>query len=387
MGTEEAEHHHEREKDIDARDYFYITSFQKAAEAIDLDPSHQWESVRAADETIWIQSPYGKVMVGITHTPAANEPDQPNGILIAEQSNQNEGTSTSIDHLTGEQLDDILFYMHLILTHLPDEPRHKYVQRIISEIEECSDQEITAEIFIAIFLDFLPDHPDQIEIAQRTNLETLIKETIPTDLQQKLINFIASASRKVNGATSTQLMNEIHTLLSEPTTNIDLYEDIIATILNTVLKNNIVTEKQYGIVQKGSTAMYTIKDKAPVNIPDIETLTRILQEMPIENMPPIPPLKQRAHRPGFVHLEKVVGGYNFNTWTISGSPGRGLPRIFALMHDLLSGEKIVTGPKGRDPIYIMQIGEKYYVMEGRHRIAALKALGVKEVPAMISTLD
>lgn len=126
----------------------------------------------------------------------------------------------------------------------------------------------------------------------------------------------------------------------------------------------------------------------PVTRDEIITLLQVEDE---KNRPKITPrgqfyfLPQKAE---FVSLDKIVGGpYRTDppTWLVDNPgeerPNRGADRIFELVQKFKNGEKFDPN----SPIYLEKYGDEYYIgADGRHRIAALKAMGVAELPFIVS---
>ncbi len=91
----------------------------------------------------------------------------------------------------------------------------------------------------------------------------------------------------------------------------------------------------------------------------------------------------------FVPLDKVVGGpYRTDppTWLVD-KPGeeresRGSGRILEIIQWFKDGRKLSSSPN--DTIRVEKYGDEYYIAgQGRHRIGALKAMGVKVIPMRI----
>lgn len=96
--------------------------------------------------------------------------------------------------------------------------------------------------------------------------------------------------------------------------------------------------------------------------------------------------------PAFVSVDKVVGGWNYaqqpdghTTWLVD-SPGnerehRGAPRILEIVDKFREGELFLPSA----PIRVEKHGDDYYIGgDGRHRVAAMKAMGVKEIPMIVT---
>ncbi len=99
------------------------------------------------------------------------------------------------------------------------------------------------------------------------------------------------------------------------------------------------------------------------------------------------PAYAQQERAEFVPLDKVMGGTGITDWTVSNASGRGVPKILELARALVDGSASVAG-RFNKPIRVFEIGGEYYLeSDGRNRTAALKALGVDEVPMMVTHIS
>jgi hypothetical protein len=87
-----------------------------------------------------------------------------------------------------------------------------------------------------------------------------------------------------------------------------------------------------------------------------------------------------------VPIERVRGGANNIDprmgWFVSDADTRGPERIWELIQSLQGEDPILR--KGGRQLHVYEINGKYWVVEGRHRVAALKVLGVEQVPMLVT---
>lgn len=112
-------------------------------------------------------------------------------------------------------------------------------------------------------------------------------------------------------------------------------------------------------------------------------------ESALQNLPrpePMPEIKVGMPKAEFVQLKDVVGGNNMDNWSVSSEQGRGLDKIHSIVESFQNGTLNVNGEKV-PPIQVRKVNGKYYVDgDGRHRVAALKVLGVDKVPMMVKSV-
>jgi hypothetical protein len=127
-----------------------------------------------------------------------------------------------------------------------------------------------------------------------------------------------------------------------------------------------------------------IQEKITRTIDSIEDLQIILNQMPAKNPPDTRNLKFHSRRAEFVELDNVVGCLSLeNGWNISTSPGRGIENIFKFVKGFQNNSIDLNGHD--NPIMLIEHnGDFFLEQDDRHRIAALKALGVKKIPALVA---
>ncbi len=118
-------------------------------------------------------------------------------------------------------------------------------------------------------------------------------------------------------------------------------------------------------------------------------LAEALDRMPLEEYPNYlrnQRYKCTKYKPQMVNLEEVVGAIGVKRWSeISTSEGRGLSSVKNMVENISQGFFDPINPD-QSPIKLLKTPDgKYFVeTDGRHRIAALKVMGVKYIPALVS---
>lgn len=375
----------EKDVEIDVRDYFALGKFQKRGEAID--PTHPWNTVRY--EGVWIENEFGTIVVGETYDAevAQTSKEPPFGLLIAEQTKKDgQASSVFIRDLNQSQRGYVMEAIRIIAPCLPDEARHKFIRNIIQELPSLKDEEFIFRRLAEMALELIPDY-ENIPQAKQTFQWPELKDKTPTEEQQKqLTNFINLVARKMPSDRFAERMEDFFqndlAFIDDPYgTN---YQSIFIEMIQWVLKERKDTQRNSELLKKGRPEEYTIKDKVTRPIRSEEELEKVLRSLPVEPMPDTRGRFRTNKTPELVELDRVVGGTGIETWLVSDSEGRGLTRIFKLALMFQEDEEVSRLLGGIAPIEFIEFNRKYYVGDGRHRVAALKALGVAKVPAMVT---
>lgn len=366
---------------IDARDFFQWTLFQKEAQAIDPDPSHEWEIARDYDRLV--RDEEGQVAVAQTYDPEAENSENRWGLLIAERDANGEASSAYIQHeLAPETRNQILDFVGDISPRLKGNTRHKAVRTVIELIPSLTQSapEDVSEVLTTLIFKLIPDQgPGSSKFD-----ETLLKEASPQQHEQ-LLRLLTLASSKLPSELFSQKLSQ----MLENLRWIDQpfgrnYNIVLSDIRRLVLENREDTEVNYDSLERSTPATYSIADKITRTFSNKDEVEKILTEMPVEIYPDVRFFPRSRERAEMVSLDAVVGGTSINNWSlINASEGRGLENVFKLTQALQEGSTSVIG--SNNPIRVDEINGKYFVSaDGRHRTAALKALGVKEVPMLVT---
>lgn len=136
-----------------------------------------------------------------------------------------------------------------------------------------------------------------------------------------------------------------------------------------------------------NTAVFPVQKLITRQINSIEELRDVLSKMEAKPEPDRRILKERSRAVEFVDLKKIVGGPGITDWSIiSISEGRGLANVKRIADNFSKGDMDVSGKN--EPIYVDEVKGEYFIsQDGRHRIAALKALGVPFAPMFVVHLS
>lgn len=128
--------------------------------------------------------------------------------------------------------------------------------------------------------------------------------------------------------------------------------------------------------------VFPVHDLIGRQVGSLEGLKQVLKEEPAEAVPDILDNSQ-PWVAEFVSIEKIVGGgVGKIDWSvISKAEGRGIERVWAIIQAIQKGNIDLTGIG--DQLKVKEINGKYYVSQGRGRVAALKALKIPFYPMYV----
>lgn len=373
----------EKKSGTDIREYFRATFFQKKAEEIDSNSSHPWNST--VDGGFLAQNDSGVVLAGETYDDKEPQGSKA-GILILGKTADGQISSLFTKNLTKEQRLAVLDEIHTVTPCLPDSLRYLYIQKLIQEIPNISDKTIIQERLATLALDLLPDLPNNSLPFESLDWDKL--STKPSaDQQEQLTTFLSIVGRKMPADKYRERIQRFQDdlrFIDDPFGR--NYGDIFTQARQWVLQDRDDTPRNYDLLKRTDPQEYSIKDKITRKIESQDDLENFLETIPIEEMPDVSSKARGAEIAEMVSIDQIVGGANMKKWSISTSEGRGLPRIYQLAKHYSEGSENIAGKN--DPIRVIKVNGKFFVeTDGRHRTAALKALGVKEVPMLVAHIS
>lgn len=362
---------------VDARDYFRLTAFHKKAEQIDPIAEHRWENVSNND--FLLHSDYGDVIAGETYDPDTKQ----FGVLLAERTSDGQNSSIFNNELNQNQRGWLLDAIYSTAPRLSDEQRHAYMREVIQtipDLKKLQDYEV-AKRLAEVALKVIPDTDGE---PTTRDIQIAWANIAPTPEQEEEINSFLTLARQKMPAdrfdTRLQALVDETRWIDDPFGK--NYASLFTTFQGWVMDDRNM-ERQYDLLQREPLAEYTVNDKVTRPISTEEELKQRLAELPVEEMPDTRQLPRSRPMAKMVRLDSVVGGSGISDWTVSTSEGRGLFKIFEFTVKLQKGEASVAGRN--EPVEAIEVKGRYYIEgDGRHRIAALKALGVAEAPMLVT---
>lgn len=367
---------------VDPREYFKLTMFQKVVEEMDPDKTHPWSAVRS--DHLFFENSFGNIFVGGTYDRRQPYKKRP-GLLIFVKGEDGTITSTYNNDLDQNQRGAIVDILNLAVPHLPGSQAHEFARLVIEDIQNLDNIPNLTSHFAAVALDLVPDNAEPLAL---TNLVGRLKlPTEPTDQQSKeMEKFLGKIARKVDRNLFEQKLEELQGWIGHVDEPLGrnyglLFSDSLKWLFETR-----GMERNYQALKRRRLKDYPIKDKVTNPIASSKELLSVLEAVPIETMPRVEPSSQQNPVAELVVLDKVVGGAAIKNWLVSETKGRGPEQIFKLVQAF---QNDTTGKAIEyEPLEVFEVNDKYFVEgDGRHRAAALKALGVAEVPMMVTHLD
>lgn len=368
------------EKSIDPRDYFRGTTFQKDAEQIDPDKSHPWQAARG--DGFLVSDEFGQVALAETFDAEEADEDNKVGLLLAETAQDGQSSSTYIRNELSpgvrRQLADVI---NEVSPRLRGETRHTFVRTLIQLVHSLENQpeEMVAETLTTLTLKLLPDHPQGIEASEVPQIGTASPQQ-----QEQLTRLMKLVSKKMPAEMFSKELNELQNNLRWTDDAFGRnYASMLAGIRRWALDSRQDTVSNYDALRKKEPVDYPVKDKVTRDFASPEELEQILRGIPVEPMPDVRFAPRNREQAELVQLDQVLGGKEIDNWTVSTSHGRGVEKIYELSQALKEGSASVAG--NNKPIKAIEVGGKFFIeADGRHRTAALKALGVKEAPMLVT---
>ncbi len=369
--------------EVDARDYFRGTAFQKEAEQIDPDKSSPWQTTRG--DGVLFSDDEGKVALAETYDAEEVDPDNRVGVLLAEQDKSGEGSSAYIrNKLPPPIRGQITDVVNDVSPRLSGESRHTFIRTLIKLLPSLENQadEVVAETLTTLALRLVPDHASGIEATELPQFDGASQNQ-----QEQLNRLLKLASKKLPIEQFSKKLEELRKNLQFTDGAFDSnYPSTITSIRNLVFNSREDTKRNYDVMRRQDTVDYPVKDKITHDFSSQDELENRLGSLPVEPMPDVRLAQRSRQQAEIVDLEKVVGGTSITDWTVSTSENRGVGKIFELSQAFKDESVSVAG--NNQPIQVVEVGGKYFVeSDGRHRTAALKALGVDKVPMLVTHIE
>lgn len=315
------------------------------------------------------------------------------GLLLAAKTVGQEPVATYITDLDPAVRDFASDVVSLVARRFPVMSRQEFIKQLDendSGLITKTPDEAASEIATRA-INLLPDYPTATKLDHEINLPRVdYGQAEPTEQQRtELQQFLELLSTKMPPASFQASLDEF-------TKNIPFTDHIYGKNFKYIYTDALgwlaASRPDTQIDDTASerttpTATFPIKDLVKRKFSSDDELKRVLADMPVK---PEPDTRLAKHGPKvaeFVDLDKVVGGPGITDWSIvSTSEGRGLDRIKEIADKFTNGTMDIAG---RDtPIYVEEVNGEYFIgRDGRHRIAALKALGVPFAPMMVSHVE
>lgn len=373
-------------RETDPRDYLKISTFQKHARELDTDFSHPWE--REPSGFLWSYDPGCEIMMSEISLGL----DKPKGMLIAVETNS-ETKSMFVFNMDSASKGLVESELGTVMRRFPVDAKKSFVYNLIDKYPSLSlkkPDEIAFDV-TEMALESLPDYSNASRYNGTVDLPK-VSYGIPeaTEWQKTALNnFLADVSKKMPAEDFQKTLDNFKRDIPfmDHVYGIN-FKYIFADWLGFVEESRDDTQinQTYNSVNNEHTTgklKFPVKDLIKKQINSTEELRDVLSKMEVKPEPDKRRMEEVSRFVEFVDLEKVVGGPGINDWSIvSTSTGRGLENIKRIADLFSKGEMDVSGKN--EPIYVDEINGEYFIsQDGRHRVAALKALGVPFAPMFV----
>jgi len=375
----------EKLKASDPRDYIAKEKFLKTAGRLDPSPESPWKDVRNTGfGRLLSENDDAVVATGIAKKGSDYK-------LITFSRYGETAYSKTLEGLTQAKAECIAETIKQAAIHLPNEQRCAFVRMIGKRESDFQELDLTrvTEVCYTELLSLVPDLDKEKKV--KIDFPDNQGEEPTKEQRIQLKKYLKIVSRKLNQEQTDKLIekfkDDCHWRSGVFSVNYNLsFPDIFNLML---AERDDLLEDFESLTPKRPAQRFPVEGLTSNNIASEEQLEKILKDMPAKK-PPEARLMFIAERGAeFVDLDKVVGGH----YEISHEDGtfllqegtRGLPHIFKMCQDLQTGTMDINHS---GPIRVQEYEGEYFVVDdGRHRIAALKALGVPFVPMIVSRLD
>ena len=375
-------------RETDPRDYFRKTTFQKHARAIDNDPTHPWET--EPDSYMWASDPGSEVTVATVHDPGQKR----TGLLIATKIDGQEPVTAYLTQLEPSVRDVVSDVTSIVARRFTMAAKPKFVNQIVNEANTLASDtpDVAAAKIVSTAVSLLSDYPTATRFDRQIELPR-VDFGIPAataDKHQLLQNFFELLSTKMPP-------DRFQASIAEFTRNIPSTDHIYGKNFKYIFTDGLgwliasrpdtkINESATERTQRAAT--FPVKDLVTKPLGSDDKLRTTLSEMLVKPEPDTRYAKHSPTRAEFVELDKLVGGPGITDWSIiSQSEGRGFEKTREIARGFADGTVDVAGG-GDSTIYVKEVNGEYFIgRDGRHRAAAMKALGVPFAPMMVSHVE
>lgn len=370
----EREKRHESLPSDDPRDYFVDTLLAKHAAEIDPDISRNWNNLRQLEVS---RDELGSTAFGLSYAP-----DGQSSLYLADKTKGEAPLSVEL-----VEVGDVGFGLagqceRQAALYFPGDAYHQFVRRL-PEVLRATKEMPLADRTVAMaeaFLEALPRRYDGQNVGELSITTTHRHGDATKEQVEALQSIVKKLSYLVAPEVLQAKVAEFNEELSSAMNPFAKYFDgVVMDMAKWAVGENSEFPQNFGRQNsKEAVVSYKVKSLTTRRPKTAEEFTAVLQAEPCEELPRYKQVGQEHAE--FVRVENIVGAYDTSSWdAINTAEKRGVPKIMEL------AQRMMNGAVDKDPIKLVKIDGKYYVSsDGRHRTAAMKALGVKgEIPALV----
>jgi hypothetical protein len=379
----------EQLRETDPRDYIRVTTFQKHSRSIDPDSTHPWE--REPYGYSWSKDNSGEVVASLVYDSESRQKH----LLIAEKASDQEASATYIEGIDPAVRDFTADVIRVVGLRFPPSARYEAVRSVIafaSRIRETDPNTACFSIATRV-LKMLPDDPraQPIEAVALELPSVDFGVSDPTaEQKQALDSLFVLLSRKMPRDSYDRILKTF--LGSVPSTD-NIYGGNFKYVFSDAVGWVVSARKDTPIdeaasARTGPDRQFPVKDLVKEPIRDTHELEIRLSALPVKREPDVRSFPRSEATAEFVDLEKVVGGPGITEWTTLYDPSQkeaDLEKTLRFAQMIQTSDEAGEQLLGRsDTMQASEYKGEYYLGNARHRVVALKALGVPFVPMLVT---
>jgi len=368
----------EKRPSNDPNDYFRLTQFRKIGRKVCSDIP--WEKVFRDD--FYLNDDKNLILIGLTPSNKSQE-DGIVGVI--------KGPDLSVTKVNLPAVSEDLRILALDLidgftARLSKDKRALSARNVFETIgnsQNLSVEEVSNKIVKKQLELFEPVNKTSVDSTD--SIKRIIDQMPPDQSQkrQELQNLLVELSQKMDFDTFSRKAEKFTKDIKREDRVWDQnYKHLPNRFLRWLLEDSNL--RNYDEIKRPPLAKFPVKENITKEIINLEDLERVLQEIPYQVAPDVFSLKRKSIVAEFIDLDLVAGVNDAESWFIDDSKKKGSEKIFELTQGYQNGNiPFLQEP----PIKAIRYKNKIWISgDGRHRMAALKALGVKKVPVLLDRI-
>jgi len=368
----------EKRPSNDPNDYFRLTQFRKIGRKVCSDIP--WEEVFRDD--FYLNDDKNLILIGLT---PSNKP-QEDGIVGVIKGPDLSVTKVNLPAVSEDLRILALDLIDGFTARLSKDKRALSARNVFETIgnsQNLSVEEVSNKIVKKQLELFEPVNKTSVDSTD--SIKRIIDQMPPDQSQkrQELQNLLVELSQKMDFDTFSRKAEKfIKDIKREDRVWDQNYKHLPNRFLRWLLEDSNL--RNYDEIKRPPLAKFPVKENITKEIINLEDLERVLQEIPYQVAPDVFSLKRKSIVAEFIDLDLVAGVNDAESWFIDDSKKKGSEKIFELTQGYQNGNiPFLQEP----PIKAIRYKSKIWISgDGRHRMAALKALGVKKVPVLLDRI-
>ncbi len=368
----------------DPRDYFRFTKLQKIG--AELWPAHDWTHLKALDTNTCFSGKEGQIIIGNTNSPEAHI----EGLIYCSRNAQGETyvyTDQTREHQRRNEF--AAEFISTYAKYLPAQQRIQVTNSLLEYLKENPEDSLTTTCnrFTNNYLDTLLANNPNTQKAEHP-LTSKILQAIPDSVEKaNIATMIAKCSELM---TPDAFEAKLTALVDDLNRTEGIFEGTFnKTFLDWVVKDELKYRLNFPDSIEPEVAKYNPHDLVTQNFGADTELQQIMGNMSYEDFPAGSITGTKPDAAEFVDSQDVCGFLGENDTAATDSKGWAMkPEDFARVKSRISdvkADRYIHSENNQDTtqIILVKLNGKYWIENGRHRMAALKALGIHKIPVIV----